>query len=185
MSTLCAPIFNAKWEHRRKLQVRLPDPREMALVRQMLQDPFPFFVNIFDSLEQFNEVGTLSGVFASNGMAAFAQAEGRATLPEDFWLVAITSSFSLGTGATSFSWQLYHTRGVGEADEQGFTHQQSPMLAGVMTGTGQKPMYLSVPKYIPRNTEVTCTVQNLQASGNNQIQVVLHGYLGEPAGGLT
>lgn len=184
MSTVGAPVFNRLWEQRRKVQVRLPDPRELALIRQMLADPFPFFLNLFDTVDQFNEVGTASGIFSSSGIAAFAQADGRATLPEDWWLVAISASFSAGAGGTAFSWQLYHTRGVGETDEQGFTHQQSPILGGNMCGTGQKPLYLQVPKFIPRNTEMTCTVQNLQAVAN-QLQIVLHGYLGEPAGGLT
>jgi len=184
MSTLAAPIFNRQWAHRRKIQVRLPDPKEVALIRMMLGDPFPFFVNLFDTVDQFNEIGSASGIFSSTGIAAFAQADGRATLPEDFWLVGFTASFSAGAAGTSFSWQLYHTRGVGEQDEAGFIHQQSPILGGNMLGTGQKPLYLGVPKLIPRNTEMTCTVQNLQAVAN-QIQIVLHGYMGEPAGGLT
>ncbi|TMI88311.1 MAG: hypothetical protein E6H00_12830 [Bacillati bacterium ANGP1] len=184
MGTRGAPIFSPAWEHRRKLQVRLPEPDVTKFIGLMLADPFPFFINIFDTAEQFAEIGATSGVFGSTGIAALASAEQRANVPEDFWLVALLASFSAGAVGTSFSFQLYHTRGAGETDEQGFTHQQSPIISGNMCGTAQKPLYLRVPKLLPRNTEISCTVQNLQ-NAFNQIQVCLLGYLGEPAGGLT
>jgi len=179
-----APPFSPRWEQRRKVQVRLPEPNGVEMIRELLQDPFPFFINIFDTAEQFAEIGSLSGVFSSSGIVALGSAEQRANVPEDFWLVAIVASFSQGAAGTSFSWQLYHTKGVGEADEQGSTHQQSPILGGNMCGTAQKPLYLQTPKLLPRNTEITCTVQNLQNAAN-QIQICLIGYLGDPAGGLT
>jgi hypothetical protein len=153
----------------------------------MLADPFPFFINIFDTVEQFNEIGAASGIFSAAGLAGQASAEQRATLPEDYWLVGFTASFVFavpGNPGQAFSFQLYHTRGVGEADEQGFIHQQSPIINANFMGTAQKPLYLNVPKFFPRNTELTCTLQNLSVNAN-QIQVTMIGYLGEPAGGLT
>jgi len=179
-----APPFSPRWEQRRKVQVRLPEPNGVEMIRQMLQDPFPFFINIFDTAEQFAEIGAASGVFSATGITALLSAEQRANVPEDFWLVALLASFSAGAVGTSFAFQLYHTRGVGTDDEQGFVHMQSPIIGGNCCGTAQKPLYLQTPKYLPKNTEITCTVQNLQ-NAVNQIQVVLFGYLGEPAGGLT
>jgi len=184
LSTRCAPIFSPAWEQRRKLQVRLPEPGITKFIGLMLADPFPFFINIFDTAEQFAEIGSASGIFSSTGIAGFASAEQRANVPEHFWFCALVASFSAGAVGTSFAFQLYHTRGGGEADEQGYIHQQSPIIGGNMCGTAQKPLYLRVPKFLPRNTEIACTLQNLQA-GVNQIQVCMLGYLGEPAGGLT
>lgn len=184
MSTRGAPIFSPHFVFRRKNIVRLPEPRDVALIRQMLQDPFPFFINIFDTAEQFAEIGAASGVFSAAGIGALLTAEQRANVPEDFWMTGIVASFSAGAAGTSFAFQLYHTRGVGQTDEQGFIHQQSPILGGNMCGTAQKPMFLRVPKFLPRNTEITCNVQNLQNAAN-QIQICLLGYLGEPLGGLT
>jgi hypothetical protein len=175
------------WEQRRKLQVRLPEPAERKFISLMLQDPFPFFISIFDSVEQFNEIGGASGIFSSSGLAGFASAEQRATLPEDYWLVGFDASFVFsvpGNPGQAFSFQLYHTRGLGEVDEQGFIHQQSPIININMFGTAKQPLYLRVPKFLPKNTELACTVQNLSVNFN-QIQVTLIGYLGEPAGGLT
>lgn len=184
MSTIGAPIFSQRWEHRRKVQVRLPDPEEIRMLRQLLQDPFLFAISIFDTAEQFAEIGSASGVFSASGIAALLQAEGRANVPEDFWLCALIASFSAGAVNNSFAFQLYHTKGVGTDDEQGFIHQQSPIIGGNICGTAQKPLYLRAPKFLPANTEITCAVQNLQAVAN-QIQIILLGYLGEPAGGLT
>jgi hypothetical protein len=184
VSTIGAPIFNQKWEQRRKLQVRLPEPDVLAQLRMLLADPFIFAINIFDTAEQFAEIGSSSGVFSAAGIASLLSAEGRANVPEDFWFCALVASFSAGAAGTSFAFQLYHTQGVGTEDEQGFIHQQSPILGGNMCGTAQKPLYLRVPKLLPRNTEITCTVQNLQQVAN-QIQIAMLGYIGEPAGGLT
>jgi len=190
MSTRGAPIFSTQFAHRRKNIIRLPEPKSVAIIRQMLQDPFPFFINIFDTAEQFAEIGAASGIFSASGIAALASAEQRANVPEDFWLVAlIASSVVVGGGGggpdpPNFAFQLYHTRNVGESDEQGFIHQQSPILGENMCGTAQNPLFLMEPKFLPRNTEISCSVQNLQ-NADNAIQICLMGYLGEPAGGLT
>jgi hypothetical protein len=184
MSTIGAPIYSPRWEHRRKLQVRLPEPDVIAQLRMLLADPFIFAINIFDTAEQFAEIGSSSGIFAAAGIGALLSAEGRANVPEDFWFCALVASFSAGAPGTAFAFQLYHTKGVGTEDEQGFIHQQSPILGGNMCGTAQKPLYLRVPKLLPKNTEITCTVQNLQ-SVSNIIQISMLGYIGEPAGGLS
>jgi hypothetical protein len=184
MSTIAAPIFNRKWEQRRKVQVRIPDPWEMIILRQMLQDPFPFFINIFDTAENFASIGTQTGVYSSSGIAALLSDEGRATLPEDWWMCGLFASFSAGAAGTAFSFQLQQTSGLGTENEATYAHQQSPIIGGNMCGTAQKPLWLKAPKLMPKNTELACTVQNLQSVAN-QIQVVLMGYLGEPAGGLT
>jgi len=184
MSTRGAPLFSTQFAHRRKNIIRLPEPKSIAIIRQMLQDPFPFFINIFDTAEQFAEIGAASGIFSASGIAALASAEQRANVPEDFWVVALLASFSAGAAGTSFAFQLYHTRNVGQSDEQGYIHQQSPIVGGNICGSAQKALYLREPKLLPKNTEISCSVQNLQGAAN-QIQICLMGYLGEPLGGLT
>src|SRR5207302_9662665 len=114
MGTRGAPIFSPAWEHRRKLQVRLPEPDVTKFIGLMLADPFPFFINIFDTAEQFAEIGATTGEFGSKGIAAQDSAEQRANVPEDYWLLAPHASISPRALRTSFSFQPYHPRRASE-----------------------------------------------------------------------
>lgn len=184
MGTYLAPIYNKLWDLRRRSQVRLPDPQFRKFIRLMLEDPFLFAINIFDTADPVG--GTLGNPLAVGGVA-----ESRFTCPEDFWWYGTTASYSVGSAASPpFSFQLFSTMNTpassaaGSAGQSGALFQQNPIVQGNMFGTGQEPFYLKAPKLFRQNTEVMCTVQNLQAAVNT-IQIVMLGYIGTPAGGLS
>jgi hypothetical protein len=182
MSTYAAPIYSKLWRFRRHNSgVRLPDPELRKFINLMLKDPFPFNINIFDTNDQTG--GTLG-----LPLGALMSAEGRFTCTEDFWWYGLTASFTAGSATDPanppFAFQLFHTTNVGQQDQAGLLHQQKPVTHNLFLGTAQHPMYLKSPKLFRQNTEVMCGVQNLQAV-NNTIQVMMLGYIGEPAGGLT
>jgi hypothetical protein len=174
-----APIYHRRWEQRRWVPERLPDPEHRKWIGLLLQDPFPFNIPIFDTSD--NELQ-----LPNNALQPMASLENRIILAEDWWWYGVTASFTPPTGGSvsSFSWQLYHTVNYGTENEVGYQHQQKPVSNGNFFGTGQKPFYLKVPKLFRRNTELICKVSN-DSTSNNIIQIVMLGYLGEPAGGLS
>lgn len=181
MGTHLAPIYNKLWKFRRQNQVRLPDPEFRKFIHLMLQDPFIFMINIFDTADP---VGGTQGV----ALAAQTVAESRFTCPEDFWWFGTAASYTVGSAANPpFSFQLFsaaNVAGSSNTTQSGNLFQQNPINAPNFFGTGQEPFYLKAPKLFRQNTEVMCTVQNLQNAANT-IQIVLLGCIGEPAGGLT
>jgi hypothetical protein len=173
-----APIYSALWTERRKIPPRLPDPEYRKFINLLLQDPFPFNIPIFDTAD--NELQLAGGV-----LGPLASAENRIILAEDWWWYGSTASFSAGSATSSpFSFQLYHTINYGMENEVGYQHQQKPVSAVNFFGTAQDPCYLKAPKLFRQNTEIICKVSNDQ-NANNAIQVVMLGYLGEPAGGIS
>jgi hypothetical protein len=173
-----APIYSPLWSERRKVPVRLPDPEHRKFLNLMLKDPFPQFIPIFDTAD--NELQLAGGA-----LGALASLENRIILAEDFWWFATVASFSAGSATSSpFSFQLYHTVNYGTENEIGYQHQQKPVSQQNFFGTAQKPFYLKSPKIFRRDTEIICKVSNDQNAAN-VIQIVLLGYLGEPAGGIT
>jgi hypothetical protein len=174
-----APIYSNRWTERRKVFNRLPDPEHRKFINLMLQDPFPQNIPIFDTSD--NELQ-----LPLNALAPFQSLENRIILAEDWWWYGTTASFTPPTGGSTsaFSWQFYHTVNYGQENEVGYQHQQKAVSNPNFFCTGQRPFYLKVPKLFRRNTELICKVSN-DSSSNEVIQIVLLGYLGEPAGGLS
>jgi hypothetical protein len=156
-----APPYSAK--NFRRNQIRIPRYPELVALKNVM----PFWLAIISQ--------NMGG-----GAGSLTSAEDRATLQEDFYVVALTGGGNAFTGPLATSIQLFSSKPNEEGQQEGRRYQQKPilqqnMLSTLLTGS-QLPFYLRKPQLFPAGTEILCRVQNL-TGGATTVQVILFGYI--------